>query len=191
MSTAKRCALKEWALAIRALGEGRQVVLMRKGGIVEETGDFDLVSERFLLYPTFYHQEPSILKPDVQSWLADMPTEAPERIPVMYCACVTDLFPVEDAEAIDRLASSHIWTAEYIKDRFYWKPEKPLTTMVLRVYRLPAPGHIDPRPEYGGCRSWVDLFEPVDVDGMIPVLDDKTFGRLRADVVDAISPVAG
>ena len=47
----ERAALKEWELAIRALAEGTQIVLLRKGGIVEETGEFDVVSPHFLLYP--------------------------------------------------------------------------------------------------------------------------------------------
>ena len=55
-------ALKEWSLALRAIREGRQTILLRKGGIVEETGAFDVVSDRFILFPTFYHQDPEILR---------------------------------------------------------------------------------------------------------------------------------
>ncbi len=35
-------ALKEWAVVQRALLENHQIMLMRKGGIIEESGDFDL-----------------------------------------------------------------------------------------------------------------------------------------------------
>ena len=35
-------ALKEWAVTQRSLLEGHQIVLLRKGGLIEETGDFDL-----------------------------------------------------------------------------------------------------------------------------------------------------
>lgn len=34
-------ALKEWASAIKALETGRQIMVMRKGGIVEETRHFE------------------------------------------------------------------------------------------------------------------------------------------------------
>ena len=42
-------ALKEWAVAIRALREGRQVMLLRKGGIREAEGEFVVVAGTFLI----------------------------------------------------------------------------------------------------------------------------------------------
>ena len=49
-------ALKEWAVTQRSLLEGHQIILLRKGGIVEETGDFDLKAKQFLIYPTYAHE---------------------------------------------------------------------------------------------------------------------------------------
>ena len=49
-------ALKEWAVVQRSLLEGHQIILLRKGGLIEESGDFDLRAERFLLYPTYAHE---------------------------------------------------------------------------------------------------------------------------------------
>lgn len=40
-------ALKEWAVAIRALDAGDQILLLRKGGIVEETKDFRVRGRAF------------------------------------------------------------------------------------------------------------------------------------------------
>ena len=48
-------ALKEWAVVQRSLLEGHQIILLRKGGLIEETGDFDLRARQFLLYPTYEH----------------------------------------------------------------------------------------------------------------------------------------
>ncbi|NUK55702.1 DUF1802 family protein, partial [Streptomyces lunaelactis] len=43
-------ALKEWSAAVHALLDGRQQILLRKGGIHEKR--FTLADSRFLLFPT-------------------------------------------------------------------------------------------------------------------------------------------
>ncbi len=63
MSNLLTHALKEWAAVVLALEQGVHTVLLRKGGISEDTGNFNLDHSRFLLYPTFEHQKPQFLKP--------------------------------------------------------------------------------------------------------------------------------
>ena len=46
-------ALKEWAVICRALAEGRQSLLLRKGGIAEAGGAFQVEQPRFWLLPTY------------------------------------------------------------------------------------------------------------------------------------------
>ena len=43
-------ALKEWAVTVRALAQGQQILLLRKGGIHEEGKDFRVIHPEFLLY---------------------------------------------------------------------------------------------------------------------------------------------
>src|SRR4029078_10023630 len=52
-TTLTRPALKEWSAAVHALLEGRQTVLLRKGGIHEKR--FALSASRFLFFPTVAH----------------------------------------------------------------------------------------------------------------------------------------
>ena len=49
-------AFKEWAAICRALVQGRQRIILRKGGIVEPGGSFRIEHRDFLLLPTFVHQ---------------------------------------------------------------------------------------------------------------------------------------
>ena len=49
-------AFKEWAVTVRALAEGEQLLTLRKGGIREPDKHFKLEYDRFFLYPTFDHQ---------------------------------------------------------------------------------------------------------------------------------------
>jgi hypothetical protein len=55
-------ALKEWAVATRALEQGNTVLLLRKGGIHERGGVFTVAQSQVLLYPTYEHQKPHLLK---------------------------------------------------------------------------------------------------------------------------------
>jgi hypothetical protein len=55
-------ALKEWDLTINEMLAGRQVVLLRKGGIYEAAGEFELENPQFILFPTYLHQNLKMLK---------------------------------------------------------------------------------------------------------------------------------
>src|SRR3984957_16920079 len=55
-------AFKEWAVTVRALAEGEQLLTLRKGGIREPEKHFKLDYERFFLYPTFDHQRTALAR---------------------------------------------------------------------------------------------------------------------------------
>ena len=55
-------AFKEWAVTVRALAEGEQLLTLRKGGIREPDKHFQLEHERFFLYPTFDHQAAHLVR---------------------------------------------------------------------------------------------------------------------------------
>ncbi len=40
-------AFKEWSYIVTALGKGKQSIILRKGGISEENGDFELKGKEF------------------------------------------------------------------------------------------------------------------------------------------------
>src|SRR5437764_577573 len=60
--TSLQVALKEWATVCRALESGRQTILLRKGGIYESAGEFEVQHREFLLFPTYVHQNLKMLK---------------------------------------------------------------------------------------------------------------------------------
>jgi len=65
-------ALKEWATVVKALENGNQTVLLRKGGILETVSGFKIESKKFLLFPTFEHQELKHIKPDFHNYLEEV-----------------------------------------------------------------------------------------------------------------------
>ena len=56
-------ALKEWDAQAQALTTGQTAVIVRKGGIMETHGGFEVAHRGFWLYPTFLHQNPAELRP--------------------------------------------------------------------------------------------------------------------------------
>src|SRR5205823_6044048 len=60
-------AFKEWAVICRALAEGRQSLILRKGGIAEPGGEFALEQKHFWLFPTYVHQQQTGIKPEART----------------------------------------------------------------------------------------------------------------------------
>lgn len=169
-------ALKEWAIAIDALSKGETIVLMRKGGIREQ--DFQLQHSFAWLYPTYEHQKSYLLKAKYASEVE--PVESgwhPAQVSIKSCAEITDVLPINKIEQIKALQPYHVWNEQMVSDRLNWKPLKPLIVLLLRVYRLPQPQNIPYCNAYGGCKSWIDLVNPIGTDDLIPVLDDRQYSK--------------
>ena len=179
-------ALKEWALVQRAMLEGRQILLLRKGGLIEETGDFDLKAPAFLIMPTFIHETERAgdVQPACRAWLRAEEARRPAENRILFeAACkVTSLVRVEDREPLKALAASHVWSDSFIDGRFDWEPYKPVFALLCRAFRLPAPVEIPYESDYGGCRSWVELRAPIDTRGARPVLDYREYSRRAAEI---------
>ena len=176
-------ALKEWAVVQRSLLEGHQIILLRKGGLVEETGDFDLRARQFLLYPTYAHETERAgdLQPCFGAWLREEEDRktGPDEIRIEAAAEVTDVLRVDDRRKLLALAPQHIWSPQFIAGRYDWEPYKPVFVLLLRAYRLARPRTLPVERGYGGCRSWVDLAEPVSTVGATPAASDERYARRR------------
>jgi hypothetical protein len=181
-------ALKEWAVVCRALREGHQSVLLRKGGIIEETRDFALVERRFLMYATYEHQDVNSVQEPYRDWfaatLADRPPADVVRIDTW--AEVTDLFLTHDLEALVALGDAYAWSADYIRMRMAYKPRKPMNVVVVRAFALPASVDVPVEEHFAGCKSWVPLDTAVELDGSAPVLTDDEHVRRVGAIADAL-----
>ncbi|WP_409345236.1 DUF1802 family protein [Paenibacillus sp. MBLB4367] len=188
----KPVALKEWAVAVKALLEGKQIIIMRKGGIAEETRDFQLQSKAFYLFPTYEHQKKHLIKDEyadsldqtLQAWEPGQQT-----VPIACYAEAVEDFEVFDQAELDKLSGLHIWTDRFAEERLKWKRKNPLHVIALRVYALDEPQSIANLADYAGCTSWIELEEPLAAGsaavgkpgGLKPVLDDEGFeSRLAA-----------
>src|SRR5215212_5402116 len=184
-------ALKEWAVAVKALREGRQVLLVRKGGISEETRHFRISAERFLLFPTYEHQRADLLQlefpDDLTAVLAE--TRDPSTIRFDTWGEMTDLFEITEPARVEALAPFYCFSTQYAEERLRWKPRHPLLVMAIRAYRLKQPIEVDARPEFGGCKSWLTLDEDVTPDNFVAAVDDATYAARIGEVRAALDRV--
>ncbi|BCI52768.1 hypothetical protein NIIDNTM18_20460 [Mycolicibacterium litorale] len=173
-------ALKEWSAAVHALLDGRQTVLLRKGGIGEKR--FRLDAERFVFFPTVAHSHAERVRPQHRDLLEPAAADSTEQALTLRAgAKVVAAVEVNRPEAIGELAPMHIWTAESVQaDRLDFRPKHRLTVLVVQVSPLAEPVRIERTPQYGGCTSWVEL--PVDPVWSRPVHDDATLTEVAESV---------
>lgn len=186
--TACAVALKEWAVTVHALGQGKQIVLLRKGGIREEGKEFRVEHPQFLLYPTYEHQRADLLQPPYQPDLEAVLAAAPpaDTLRLDYWAEVTDIYETLDSADVEALAPYYIFTTNYAEERLRWRPKKPLYILLLRTYHLPQPVRLPLLPSYGGCKSWIQLERAIPLDGLTPVLDEAAYAARRAEIRAAL-----
>ena len=165
-------ALKEWATVVKALENGKQTVILRKGGILETASGFKIEAKKFLLFPTFEHQEAKNLKPEFHNYLDEVKQNKPENQHnnITSFAEVIEEVDIDSNEKIKALSPFHIWSDSYIEERVSWMPEKPIKAVFLKVYNVPE-FQIPIKSEYHGCKSWININE--DIQGGESVLSDN------------------
>lgn len=180
MKDGLRFAFKEWAVICRALAEGRQALILRKGGIAEAGGEFRVEHDRFWLYPTYVHQQNAGIVPEAIPLLeraeADRPPEGVVRL--SHFVEVPCVYYVRDLETILSLAGLHCWSEETVRARFAYRTPG-LFVLPARVHHSATAIDLPETPAFAGCKSWVDLDRELPTAGATPVLDDAAFDDLQ------------
>ena len=157
-------AFKEWAVIVEALGQGEQIVILRKGGIAEGRGGFRAEHERFWLFPTRFHQQAEGVVPDAAARFGSMTFPPEDVLRIQFAAEVVEARRLESLAAAERLAGQHIWRDDVIAERFDWGRDQGIYAMAVRVRQLAAPMDLPMLEEYGGCKSWIELEPSMDID---------------------------
>ncbi len=178
-------AFKEWAGICEALADGRQSLILRKGGIDEGPAGFRPEHPAFWLYPTRIHEaeqglrvtsEPRLIRP------AD-----DDRVELRALAVVSSIDRVDDMPALERLEAEHIWSAGTIAKRFHYR-SPGLWVLRVRIYLVERPVAIELTAEHAGCKTWVPLDRAIPVEGPTPVLDDSADEAAAIRVRSALAP---
>ena len=176
-------AFKEWAGVCAALADGRQSLILRKGGVAEDAGEFVPEHRAFWLYPTHLHEAQQGLRIERPARAAQVPAN---RVAIAALALVETIVYADRPEPLAALEDLHIWTGETVQKRFHYR--KPgLWVLGVRVFRKVEPYTIAVTPEHAGCKTWVPLEPPLATAGLVPVLDEAESAR-RMDWLATVLP---
>lgn len=207
-------ALKEWAIVCKAAENGKQVLLFRKGGIMEYRNGFELKHNNFFLFPTFEHQSIDSIRNEYKIELESLENQhnnvnkdnldtAQNTININLFVEVIYFNEINDINKLEKLEKFHIWNLDYVKMRFNYNPKKPLYLMLLRTYKLNDSIKIHNKPEWSGCKSWIQIdlednaLENYFTNGLFqnfeyiksiskPCIDDITFNSITEEVRSVI-----
>lgn len=152
-------AFKEWRVVCDAIESGEQCVILRKGGIAEGKVGFQWLHRKFFLFPTLYHEQGNLVRPDRDGIKREAAGESSEDEKIEIALYVEAIFTgrLTRWEEVCELEPYHIWTRECIRERFDWGDEPGISYAVIRASKLLEPWKFENRRGFGGCRSWVDL----------------------------------
>jgi hypothetical protein len=207
-----KAALKEWAVVCKALEEGRQSLLLRKGGIMEYRNGFEVKHNIFFLFPTFEHQSKEFIQSDYAYNLDIIQKNTSLRSKknkINSYAKVISVREISDILTIQKLRKYHIWNDQYVNIRMKYNPKKPMSVVLLRVYKMNRPLEIDMKSEWAGCKSWIPIslfddhqhtvmkdcgdsynnnnhdhhyYHPNIIYDHRPALDDSKFSEIAAEI---------
>jgi hypothetical protein len=169
-------AFKEWAVICRALAEGQQALILRKGGIAESDGAFRVEHARFWLYPTYAHQQADGITAEARPLLDEVLKERPlsGMVRLTHFVEAPRVYFVDDLEKALSLEGMHLWSRQTVETRFHYR-RPGLFVLAVRVYRAARPHELAETAEYAGCKSWVELGRELASAGATPVLSEEAF----------------
>ena len=184
----ERTALKEWAVLVDAMARGEIVAMVRKGGIREQRAGFDVRHDRFLLYPTYFHEKAGEMAERLVHTLdaahARRPPEGTVRLEQV--ASVAAVWRVTELERLRAIEAEHGLNWGAVESRFHYRGRPEVRVVAVRVARLPEPAEVPEARRYLGCVSWVELDEGVRVDAAVPALADDALARRLGRLTDAL-----
>jgi len=175
-------AFKEWAVVCRALAQGRQSLILRKGGIAETGGAFQPEFPRFWLYPTAFHEHEDAIKPDAAPLFEAAVTgqPAPGVIRLTHFVEVAAVHRVGEWQMVERLHDHHILTSAAVRKKFDYR-EPGLFVLIIRAFAADVAHELTETPEFAGCKSWVHLGHELPTVGKA-VLGSEDFATLKLEI---------
>lgn len=174
-------AFKEWNGICAALEQGAQTIILRKGGISEDSGAFAFEHHEFVLFPTAYHQQKDKTHlPETVS----IPSLTPGTLSIRSKCRIEHKAVLRDWAKVQALAPFHFWTEEVIQDRFNYDEVGAIHLAIVRVFQFQPAVQLPDSPDYGGCKSWVRV--PTPTSSSVPVLTDEAFAKVKAAILKTL-----
>lgn len=168
--------LKEVDPVIEALLNGEQFCLLRKGGMGD--AGFELEADEFVFLPTRkskkkgrYDRYNDLLtdeKPDVENIRA-----VGEAVDVDRVLLTPEDYP-------DALVDRTLFNRRGVEKLLSYRTERPLTVVHVRAFPVEPVVELEMRKEYGGCTSWVEFDEELELEADPAVSEERFREEMRA-----------
>lgn len=193
LADGERTALKEWAVLCEALARGEIVAMVRKGGIREQRAGFAVRHERFLLYPTYFHEKSAELQPRFAERVGAASSSRPPEgiIRVEHVADVVAVWHVRELDRLRAIEGAHGLAWPAVQSRFEYRGNPEVRVVAVRVSRLRSPHDVPETRRYQGCVSWVELEAPIDVSGAEPAVTSAALAERIASIAAALGTTDG
>ena len=136
----EQCAIafKEWSEICQVLADGRQTLIVRKGGIREGPGGFRPEHQAFWLYPTYVHQAQQGLRIRAGPGPHLDPADPGDRLSIRRSPLIEHLWHVHPRQSLPALTPLHHWTIETLRVRFRYR-QPGFWVLGVRVFRQEQP----------------------------------------------------
>src|SRR5262245_23132229 len=187
MTTHERTALKEWAVLVDAMARGDIIAMIRKGGIREQRAGFNVRHDRFVFYPTYFHEKLDELAPKFRERLAASEHTRPDEgtVRIAHVAEVAGLWTVTELDRLRAIEGEHGLAWGAVESRFHYRDRPVVQVVAARVSTLREPVVVPELRRYQGCVSWVALESGISVAGAAPAVDDATL-RARVERIEQV-----
>jgi hypothetical protein len=181
MKLQNNVALKEWAVVLKALEEGKQTLLLLKDGIKEENGLFKPEHDEFFLFPTFEHETPKNIKSDWRPRITAIEKENkdPKRIHFRLLGLGEKVEKITDWEICKGLTPFTVMSDEAVEKRFHEGDWQGVYLFLVRVYQLPVPMDLPMKPSYAAHKTWVPLETSMFTAGSMSAIPDGAWPYTR------------
>jgi hypothetical protein len=166
---------KEWALVCEALGDGKQTILLRKGGLSEGRDGFQFSHGEFFLFPTFFHEQIG----KIRAADAVIPEQEAGQIEIRFFARMEAARIVTALDRAEALEPFHILQRRVVQQRFDYDQAPGVHVAFVRIFQLQPTWQLPDSKSYSGCRSWVRLPEPSSTIRYEPVVSNAEHARRR------------
>jgi hypothetical protein len=188
MKTQNNVALKEWAVVLKALEEGKQTILLRKGGITEAAEGYSPEHPEFFLFPTIEEESAHNFKPD---WRPRVPAierenKDPKRVHFRLYAVAEHSDKITDWETCKRLIPLTVMSDEAVEKAFNEGDWVGLCLFLVRVYSLPVPMDLPNKPAYAGDPLWVRLETSMFTVGSFAAIPDGAWPYTRGKILKIV-----
>ena len=154
---------KDWAVVCEAISQGKQDVILRKGGIHEGREGFVFEHKEFYLFPTLFHAQMDQVR-GMDGFLPPSNKTAYAMGEVVRISTFCKVMHTEvltDWDDVLALSNRHILTENVVKTRFDWEGKGmsggSISVGYIDVHELETPWELEYEKSYGGCRSWISL----------------------------------